>query len=147
MRFPKILGGSLAMLLAGIILGVASDRLRTTLALGYPKPDLIAPASAHQLLNRGALFLDVRPSEDYLQQHVPGALSLPWNVRSQVEPVLLPYLRKASLVIVYCEDSGCEAAGKISDELLSADIKRVQVLGQGLKGWREAGFPLSARMP
>ena len=65
-------------------------------------PTAIARAKVQRLLARGAQLVDVLPAEEYADEHLAGAISLPLK--------MLERRRVASLdpgrpVIVYCWDS------------------------------------------
>jgi glyoxylase-like metal-dependent hydrolase (beta-lactamase superfamily II)/rhodanese-related sulfurtransferase len=90
--------------------------------------------------SRDMVILDVREKDAFDANHVPGALHLP---RGQLELRVNSELPDPTVKIVTC----CEF-GKIST-LAAATLRelgylRATALDGGLKGWREAGYPLSS---
>jgi rhodanese-related sulfurtransferase len=66
-----------------------------------PKP--IDRFEVQRLLQAGAQLVEVLPPEEYEEEHIPGAISLPLRrIESQARDRLDP----ARPVVVYCFDSG-----------------------------------------
>lgn len=64
-------------------------------------PTSIERDEVQRLLGHGAQLVDVPPSEEYQEQHLPGAVSMPLkelNARTTAR------LRKDKPIIVYCYD-------------------------------------------
>ncbi len=64
-------------------------------------PISIERDEVQRLLGHGAQLVDVLPSEEYQEQHLPGAVSMPLkelNARTTAR------LRKDKPIIVYCYD-------------------------------------------
>ncbi len=64
-------------------------------------PTSIERDEVQRLLGHGAQLVDVLPSEEYQEQHLPGAVSMPLkelNARTTAR------LRKDKPIIVYCYD-------------------------------------------
>jgi phage shock protein E len=53
------------------------------------------------LLNQGAELVEVLPEEEYSEEHLPGAISIPLK---QLDATTTAVLDKANPVIVYCWD-------------------------------------------
>ena len=93
---------------------------------------------ATQLLNRDALLLDVRETNEYEQGRLPNALHIPL---SQLAGRIGEVKAKHDLpVIVYC------ASGRRSRmagaTLAKAGFKDVYHLSGGMAAWRGAGLPV-----
>jgi rhodanese-related sulfurtransferase len=71
---------------------------------------------------------------------IPGATLLPSSHDYAVD--LLPPVKKSHLVF-YCASSWCGAAEKAAERALAQGYTAVNVLPEGIKGWREAGMPTS----
>ena len=89
--------------------------------------------------SRDMVVLDVREKDAFDSGHVPGAVHLP---RGQLELRVNAELTDPTAKILTC----CEF-GKIST-LAAATLRelgylRATALEGGLKGWREAGYPVS----
>ncbi len=91
-------------------------------------------------LARGArmVVIDARAPSDYMNQHIKGAVSVPFYDPS-------PYLEalpKDSWLVCYC---GCPHAesGSLARQLQQANFKKVTVLDEGLGVWQDKGHPLA----
>lgn len=89
----------------------------------------------------GLVVLDVREQDAYDAAHVPGARHVP---RGQLELRIDQVLPDPTVRIVTC----CEF-GKIStlaaDTLRTMGYARAVALDGGMKGWREAGYPVERK--
>ncbi|HLZ94138.1 MAG TPA: rhodanese-like domain-containing protein [Candidatus Dormibacteraeota bacterium] len=65
-------------------------------------PTEIDRHQVQQLLDRGAQLVEVLPEDEYEEDHLPGAISLPLR-RLETEAVRM--LDRARPVIVYCWDT------------------------------------------
>lgn len=64
-------------------------------------PTSIEREDVQRLLERGAQLVDVLPSQEYQEQHLPGAGSIPLK---DLNAAATARLRKDLPVIVYCYD-------------------------------------------
>lgn len=102
----------------------------------------VQPAEATRLLNReGALIVDVRPHEDYLQGHIINALSIPQAELEGREQELSRHRGKP--VIVYCEN-GTSSAHSVRT-LKTKGYEKVYALAGGLVAWRRASLPVARK--
>jgi rhodanese-related sulfurtransferase len=66
-------------------------------------PKAVDRFEVQRLLQAGAQLVEVLPPEEYKEEHLPGAISLPLRrIESQARDLLDPNRP----VIVYCFDSG-----------------------------------------
>ncbi|WP_146661741.1 rhodanese-like domain-containing protein [Enhygromyxa salina] len=92
------------------------------------------PALAKQLVDAGALLLDVRTPEEFASGHVEGAI----NINHADVPARLDEIRELvggdvhKPVVVYCKSG--RRAGIVKDQLVDAGFDRVTNLG-GLNDW------------
>ena len=103
--------------------------------------DALEALDATELMERlsddGVIVIDVRPEEEYLAGHIPGARSVPVGVLEAA----LQTLPREREVVAYCRGPYCV----FSDEavaFLRARGYRARRLRQGLPDWREAGMPV-----
>ena len=82
-------------------------------------------------------IIDARPIADYLDEHIDGAISLPFyeigNYAEQLDPNVF--------TITYC---GCPHAvsGQAADALIALGFPKVAILDEGFYEWRDTfGFP------
>jgi protein-disulfide isomerase/rhodanese-related sulfurtransferase len=109
-------------------------------------PDLIHTPEARQAFEAApkALFVDVRPSDQFKTGRIPGAVNVP---AEQIQE-LWKTLPKNRMIVLY--ESGqtpgdvC-AAGRSAGRVLLASGFRpdmVKIYEDGLKGWEKAGLPV-----
>jgi rhodanese-related sulfurtransferase len=55
------------------------------------------------LMEQGAQIIDVLPAQDYAEEHLPGAISLPIR---RIEAEASRALDRDRPIVVYCADSG-----------------------------------------
>lgn len=116
---------------------------------GGPGPDgspfksaaLYAPVDEVKALrDRGVdlVLLDVRPKNDYLAEHITGALSMPFfEVKTRHGE-----LSKARWIVTYCACPHAESE-LAAKTLAQNGFTRVKVLDEGIRVWKERGYPLS----
>jgi len=126
--------------------------------LGYFTPTSLAGAvilSAEQvvdLVRQSAQVFDVRSEKEYLDHHLPGAHSLPYEERSKKETgfdskldrfdlTVLPRDRD-SPIIFYCNGGECWKSYKASVTALKAGFRKVFWFRGGFPEWRQKGLPL-----
>jgi cytochrome c oxidase cbb3-type subunit 3/ubiquinol-cytochrome c reductase cytochrome c subunit len=95
----------------------------------------------HAQLQRGArmVLLDARAPSDYMNQHIAGAVSVPFYDPS-------PYLEKlpkSSWLVCYCACPHAES-GSLAAKLLEAGFKKVTVLDEGLGAWVGKKYSVSS---
>lgn len=104
--------------------------------------DALEPVSREQLLTlmeQGeVVVLDVRPSDEFDQGHIPGAVSVPLD-RLQAQ---LRSLRKYNEIVAYCRGPYCVLAPQ-AVELLHHMGFRARRLEDGMPEWRLAGLPVA----
>ena len=100
----------------------------------------VAAADVNAAMENGEGFvlIDARPSADYLESHIEGALSIPFY---RIDGYLQA-LPDDVFIVTYC---GCPHAvsGQAADALLEAGFERVAVLDEGFYFWRDQGWPLA----
>lgn len=100
-------------------------------------PALSIEAALERLQGGRALLLDVRPRDEYLSAHLPGARSLPV---SELEGRLSELPRDYE-IIAYCRGPYCLFADE-AVALLQAHGFRAWRLEVGVPEWRERGLPV-----
>ncbi|MFN3197307.1 MAG: c-type cytochrome [Bradymonadia bacterium] len=104
------------------------------------REDRFVPADqVKAALDAGArvILLDARPTSDYVQSHITGAINLPFYVVSEYAEDL----PKDTWIVTYC---GCPHAvsGQAYDALAAVGFTRIAVLDEGFYVWGERGYPL-----
>ena len=109
--------------------------------LNLPGSDEVGLVSREELTrllgDDQVVVLDVRPEEEFLAGHIPGARSAPLSALA----VPTPELRGATQVVAYCRGSFCVMAHD-AVRLLSAQGISAQRLEDGMLEWRTHGHPV-----
>lgn len=85
--------------------------------------------------------IDVRPREEFVAAHIPGALSLPLEDIASAED--LPGLGHEADVVAYCRGAYCVLAHD-AVRLLRANGRPARRLRDGMLEWRVSGLPIEA---
>ena len=94
-----------------------------------------AASDAKQLIDSGALVLDVRTEGEYAAGHIPGARHIPV---SDVQQHASEF-SKDQPVIVYCRSGN--RSGPIADAFAASGYEANSIEG-GVLAWAEAGLPI-----
>ena len=86
------------------------------------------------------IIVDCNPKGSYEYQHIPGAVSIPWDYQGLKED---PRLSKNTLIVAYCacehdEDSGAVALQMITD----FGYRNIKLLLGGNPKWSDLGYPM-----
>jgi rhodanese-related sulfurtransferase len=103
------------------------------------KVETIGPERAAELVKQGAVLIDVRESNEYARENIPGARH---HALSQID-ARHPVHAGDTVLIYHCK-SGARtrmSAGKLA--VASGDCD-VYLLGGGIEAWKRAGLPTSA---
>jgi cytochrome c oxidase cbb3-type subunit 3 len=84
------------------------------------------------------VIVDARPPSDWIQFHIPGAVSLPYHDHSELERIP----NDGTWVVAYC---ACphHASGEVVDALRKRNYPNTAVLDEGILFWRDRGYPLA----
>jgi rhodanese-related sulfurtransferase len=114
-------------------------------APAFPEEEIarISQKEMKEMIDKGAgaVIVDNRPGVDYDQQHIKGALSLPWDmdIAAQARKIL----PKDKLIVTYCDCGPGEAdSADVGSQLARAGFKNVKTLADGWSSWLDAGFPV-----
>lgn len=106
------------------------------------EPASLEPVDRRDLLRRvrkgTVTALDVRPREEYLCGHIPGALSIPLTELHR----RLQELPRNQTIVAYCRGPYCVLARK-AVELLKKHGWRAVRLEDGIPDWRARGLPVA----
>lgn len=96
----------------------------------------ISPAEAKDLMNQGALLVDIRDADEHAREHIPGATHLPLSKIKQGRPEL----ENDRAVIYHCRSGARTMANAVT--LKSASQCEAFIVEGGLEAWRKAGLPV-----
>ncbi|MBF6606329.1 MAG: metalloregulator ArsR/SmtB family transcription factor [Chloroflexi bacterium] len=131
--------------LLSVLRGAARARLaelEVAVVAYLETPDELEPVTRGELWDRarsGAVtILDVRPREEYLAGHIPGALSVPLAELGD----LLTRLPRDAEIVAYCRGPYCVLAPQ-AVALLRSHGRSARRLADGFPEWRLAGLPIA----
>ena len=91
-----------------------------------------------ELVDGGAQLVEVLPSEEYAEAHLPGAINLPLE---ELTPESATQLDKRRAVITYCSDTQCDVSPRAAWRLESLGFAEVYHYAPGKADWLGAGLP------
>jgi rhodanese-related sulfurtransferase len=83
----------------------------------------------------GTVIIDARYAEDYLRDHIPGAISIPINSTRNERQAVMKGIRWNENIIVYCESDQCRFSDEIAGALLDDGYARLSIYRDGWRGW------------
>lgn len=102
-------------------------------------------AQAQALFHQGqAVFVDARPRNQYLEGHIQGALSLPWQEVDRYFVEVAERLDPGQTLITYCDGENCDLSHELALFLKDMGFGEVYVLVNGWSVWQAAGLPVEA---
>jgi rhodanese-related sulfurtransferase len=85
----------------------------------------------------GLVVADMRGAADYAEEHVAGAISLPYRTLTEESTA---HLSRDELYVCYCWDPGCNAGAKGAARLAELGFRVKEMIG-GLEYWKRNGYP------
>jgi len=85
----------------------------------------------------GLVVADMRSADVYAEEHVAGAISLPYRELTEASTA---HLSREALYICYCWDPGCNAGAKGAARLAQLGFRVKEMIG-GIEYWKRAGYP------
>jgi rhodanese-related sulfurtransferase len=113
---------------------------------------VVDAAKAKSLMDSGAVMIDARVANEYVEAHVKGAKSIPYkeksakatNFDSSVDSFDLSKLPsdRSAAIVFYCNGAECWKSYKAAVLAAKAGYKKVFWLRDGLPAWKASGFPV-----
>jgi len=131
-----------AKILTLIIIGAFS-----TVAHADTSPETVAgattvnSATAKQMFDDGALFIDVRKQLDWDAGRIPDALHLDIKSAFTKDAVIAEAGIDAPIVI-YCNGHSCMRSSQASAMAVDWGFKSVSYYRDGFPAWKKAGYPV-----
>ena len=91
-----------------------------------------------ELASKSVILIDVRDSDVFECEHIPGAVSIPL---AQLPGHIDQALRKPSRIVVYSGSCLCDGASRAAERLTRMGYTNVWVYDAGIHGWKLAGLP------
>jgi rhodanese-related sulfurtransferase len=107
----------------------------------YKEVDAIVLKSAYE--NNSALIVDARPYKKFLQETIPGSISIP---DTKLDKLIgrFPF-NKDEKIIVFCGGFKCAKSHIVAKKLVSLDYKNVSVYAAGLPAWKKLNLPTTVK--
>ena len=106
----------------------------------YNVKEVDAPG-ARELMEQGALVIDVRGQEQFDHRHIPGAILISVDELNRGIPAKLQAEARERPIIVYC-GQGLGLGPEGTAILNKAGFARAVNLKSGIDGWVAAGLPV-----
>ena len=88
------------------------------------------------------IIVDVNPTVLYNTAHIPGAISLPWDVNGYAGS---PDLSKSALLVFYCDCATEEDSGSMGlSAVTEYGYRNIMLLKGGQRAWKNAGYPMES---
>jgi rhodanese-related sulfurtransferase/CBS domain-containing protein len=91
------------------------------------------------LAEQEAQLVEVLPADEYADEHLPGAISIPLK---ELDRETTRRLDRARPVIVYCYDEQCDMSPRAASRLESIGFEQVYDYTAGKADWGSFGLPL-----
>ena len=104
----------------------------------------IDAVDAKNLIDQGALVVDVRDAGSFARGHIPGAVHLELNTQL-TEKSLLNLIDKEDAVIFHCWGKYCPYSAWACAKAAAWGFANVYHFEDGLPGWRDAGFRVDSK--
>ncbi len=113
---------------------------------------VITAEKAYELVKQGVLMVDSRVALEYVDEHIQGAISIPYKERSKKsidfdyrkdswDVKKLPSDKKAP-IIIYCNAGRCWRSYKACSAAIRSGYKTVYWLRGGIPEWKQKGLPI-----
>lgn len=89
----------------------------------------------------GAVFMDARNSDQYMEGHIQGAINLPWHEVEERFMEVMPTISPDAHIITYCDGESCRLSHDLALFLREMGFE-VNVLINGWSLWKESGLPI-----
>ncbi|MAF94868.1 MAG: hypothetical protein CMM60_03840 [Rhodospirillaceae bacterium] len=97
--------------------------------------DLITFMESDQIF----FLVDVLSREHYVQEHIPGAISIPFE---EIGHQAKQMFKKDDMIIVYCASFACQASSLAASKLVAFGFNNVYEYEGGLKDYKITDLPL-----
>ena len=97
----------------------------------------ISPAKAKELIDRGAVLVDIREFDEHVRRKIPGARHAPL---SQLDKLEIGTDAKTKTVIFHCRTGNRTASN--ADRLTQCTDCDAYILDGGIDAWKSAGLPV-----
>ncbi len=89
-----------------------------------------------------AVFIDARIKEEYVEGHIKGAISVPYEDREELIAHLRDTIPQDKRIIAYCDGADCAQSNMLSGYLIKQGWRDTWVFKEGFPAWRDAGLEI-----
>lgn len=115
-----------------------------------PGGTFAAVNQAQSLFDKGAVFVDARAAAEYAEQHIKGAISVPFKEAfpkiaktgpgDKIDLSKLPG-DKNKVMVFYCNGSPCWKGYKAAEQAINAGYRKVHWFRDGIPAWKSKSLP------
>ena len=90
----------------------------------------------------GYVLLDLRSPEEYKEEHLPHATSVPYSAfqKPNIIDRISPFLDKRDEIILYCRGTKCQTSEVAARQLIGLGFNNIKVLDGGVDDWKARGW-------
>jgi rhodanese-related sulfurtransferase len=113
---------------------------------------LVNAERAKSLIDSGAKVFDVRVATEFVEEHIPGAMNIPYKENSKKEvgfdasqdkfPIEGVGADKNASVLFQCNGPECWKSYKAASLAVKAGFKKVYWFRGGIPEWKQKGLPV-----
>ncbi len=107
---------------------------------GFSEPKAITLEQAFKLYKQGIVFIDARESEEYAEDHIKDAVSIPFYEYDE-NAYKLNTIKKDQPIVVYCAGTDCDLSILLGDQLFEMGYKKTYIFFGGWSEWLDAKYP------
>jgi len=140
----------LSVLVALSIILIAGHVMATDTPTSYPGITVVDADWIKANMGKVKVY-DARKKGEYVEKHIPGAISAYYNDKSEknldFDPAQDEYdlkkypADKNASVVIYCNGPACWKSFKTAIMLVKAGYTKVHWLRDGFPGWVDKGYP------
>jgi len=102
---------------------------------------------AFRLHQAGALFIDARRRESYLESHISYALNIPvWGSKAEegIRALQSGGVSFDDVIVVYCSGADCSDSLALSEKLAMSGYLNLYIYEMGFPEWEANGWPITS---
>jgi len=104
---------------------------------------LVTPKQVEDMINAGThVIFDARPEADYKAAHLPGAVSMPFQVVEEALVGAQALLTPAQPIVTYCSGEDCDESFLLTLYLKQQGFTNVVLFAGGFSQWKAGGRPV-----
>lgn len=103
--------------------------------------EVISPEIVHHMIETGQrILVDVRSRQEYLQGHIPSALSFPIEMFDENVALMMARLKPDDPLLIYCSSAECQLSHTFAAYIAPMGFTDVKVFSGGFRQWQEEGY-------